>query len=225
MTKSLIVLIEDEPAIADTLVYALESDGFEVEWFCTGHDFLNNLSRFSFSAVILDVGLPDISGFELCRRLRKITDVPLIFLTARGDEIDRVAGLEMGADDYVVKPFSPREVVARVRVILRRSAVPASSVSAQSLSIDEAAANISLQGQYLDCSRYEYCLLKYLFEHPNQVLSREQLLLAVWDHPEHVTDRTVDTHIKQLRAKIKKIDADHDWIQTRRGMGYVFVPR
>ena len=121
MQKRVIWLVEDEASIADTLIYALQTDGFEVEWFMLGQQLLTRLEQTRPDFLILDVGLPDISGFELCKQVRALTDIPLMFLTARSEEIDRLIGLEIGADDYVAKPFSPREVCARVRVILRRS--------------------------------------------------------------------------------------------------------
>lgn len=221
--KKRVVIIEDEPGIADSLIYALETDGFEPEWQATGQAGLDAIRSAPPAAVVLDVGLPDINGFELCRQLRKESDVPVLFLTARGDEIDRVAGLELGGDDYIVKPFSPREVAARIRVILRR--MPAENTAPTVvIEVDSAAQQILYFGQALALSRYEFRLLEWLVTHPNRLYSREQLLQQIWDHPEHVTDRTVDTHIKQLRAKLKAINAKLDPIQTRRGMGYVFNP-
>ncbi|MFK8772954.1 MULTISPECIES: beta-lactam response regulator transcription factor BlrA [Aeromonas] len=161
MQKRLIWLVEDEASIADTLIYALQTDGFEVEWFPLGQPLLTRLEQTRPDFLILDVGLPDISGFELCKRVRALTDIPLMFLTARSEEIDRLIGLEIGADDYVAKPFSPREVCARVRVILRRSQ-PAPSQPIQPLALDEERARICFLGQPLTLTRYEYLLLKTL---------------------------------------------------------------
>lgn len=218
-----VVIIEDEPGIADSLIYALETDGFTPDWQATGQAGLESVRQNPPAAVILDVGLPDINGFELCRQLRKESDVPVLFLTARGDEIDRVAGLEIGGDDYIVKPFSPREVAARIRVILRRMPSVDSNDSA-GITLDTAAQQIVYFGQPLALSRYEFRLLEWFATHPNRLYSREQLLQQIWDHPEHVTDRTVDTHIKQLRSKLKAVNSELDPIQTRRGMGYVYNP-
>lgn len=223
MSSHTVWLVEDDAAIAETLIYSLETDGFAVRWFERGVPLLTAVSTETPDFVILDVGLPDIGGFELCRRLRQISNVPLLFLTARSDEIDRLLGLEIGADDYVAKPFSPREVSARVRTILRRArpaaAVPAATASSL-FQLDEARACIQYQSQRLTLTRYEYLLLKWLLLHPGHVFSRQQLLDHVWQDGGESLDRTVDTHIKTLRAKLKAIDGDANPIQTHRGLGY-----
>ncbi|MDX7856403.1 beta-lactam response regulator transcription factor BlrA [Aeromonas caviae] len=219
MQKRLIWLVEDEASIADTLLYALQTDGFEVEWFPLGQPLLARLEQTRPDFLILDVGLPDISGFELCKRVRALTDIPLMFLTARSEEIDRLIGLEIGADDYVAKPFSPREVCARVRVILRRSQ-PAPSQPIQPLALDEERARICFLGQPLTLTRYEYLLLKTLMLAPGRVYSRQQLMDLVWQDAEESLDRTVDTHIKTLRAKLRERDPDVNLILTHRGLGY-----
>ncbi|MFO1352660.1 MAG: two-component system response regulator CreB, partial [Gammaproteobacteria bacterium] len=175
--------------------------------------------------IVLDVGLPDTQGFELFRGLRQITQAPVIFLTARGGEIDRVVGLEIGADDYITKPFSPRELTARVRAVLRRAqhrtdpAAPRAE-SSMPFSLDEAAYEIRYFGQLLELSRYEYRLLKILIAHPRRVYSREMLLELAWDDPEESFDRTVDTHIKTLRAKLRAVRDDLNPIKTHRSLGY-----
>ncbi len=219
MQKRLIWLVEDETSIADTLIYALQTDGFEVEWFPLGQPLLARLEQTQPDFLILDVGLPDISGFELCKQVRTLTDTPLMFLTARSEEIDRLIGLEIGADDYVAKPFSPREVCARVRVILRRSQ-PAPSQPIQPLALDEERARICFLGQPLTLTRYEYLLLKTLMLAPGRVYSRQQLMDLVWQDAEESLDRTVDTHIKTLRAKLRERDPDANLILTHRGLGY-----
>jgi two-component system catabolic regulation response regulator CreB len=226
-----ILLIEDEPAIADTLVYALATEGFEPDWQLTGREGLQVIRHNPPALVLLDIGLPDINGFELFKTLRGFSAVPVIFLTARSGEIDRVVGLELGADDYVSKPFSPRELTARVKAVLRRSAPatdnrPAatdnrSAAAAQPLfTVDEQRFEISYGGSVLDLSRYEYRLLRLLIHNPQRVYSREQLLLHVWDNPEHSMDRTVDSHIKTLRAKLRAVRPDSDPVKTHRGIGY-----
>ena len=217
-----VLLIEDEPAIADTLSYALESDGFECIKAETGHGGLARLSEAGFNLVLLDVGLPDINGFELCKQIRKSSKIPIIFLTARSSEIDRVVGLEIGADDYVVKPFSPREVTARVRAVLRRFQPDRaeSQTAPEGFQVDEARCHIEFQGEILQTSRYEYRILKILIERPGWVFSRDKLMAMAWDAPESSMDRTVDAHIKSIRAKIRAIDAAADPIQTHRGLGY-----
>jgi len=215
-----VLLIEDESAIADAVVYALETEGFEAVWCNTGADGLHKSEAVQFDLVILDIGLPDASGFDIYRQLQQLGPIPVIFLTARSGEIDRVAGLEMGADDYVVKPFSPRELTARVRAVLRRlnQATPPSPTTA--FLVDEERMRISYLGHELDLSRYEYRLLKTLVDAPGRVFSRAHLLQCVWDHPEHSLERTVDTHIKTLRAKLRAVQPDQDPIKTRRGLGY-----
>jgi two-component system, OmpR family, catabolic regulation response regulator CreB len=219
MQKKVIWLVEDEASIADTLIYALQTDGFEVEWFPLGQSLLTRLQQTRPDFLILDVGLPDISGFELCKQVRAHCDTPLMFLTARSEEIDRLIGLEIGADDYVAKPFSPREVCARVRVILRRSQ-PTLPQPSQLLALDEERARISFHGQPLALTRYEYLLLKTLMQAPGRVYSRQQLMDLVWSGAEESLDRTVDTHIKTIRAKLRERDPDANLILTHRGLGY-----
>lgn len=220
-----ILIVEDEPAIADTLVYTLEGDGFEVSWRNRGADGLAQLRQGGIDLVILDVGLPDISGFEVCRQLRKFSELPVIFLTARGEEIDRIVGLEIGADDYVVKPFSPREVTARVRTILKRSKPAATSstieTSADALfEVDKSRLKISFRNQPLQLTPHEFRLLAHLLQQPGLVFSREQLLQALGVAADAGYDRVIDGHIKSLRAKLRSIDASLDPIQTHRGFGY-----
>lgn len=221
-----ILLVEDEPAIADTLVYALANAGFEPVHVALAGAAIARLRSEAFSLAIFDVGLPDGDGFELCRELRRFSDLPVIFLTARGDEIDRIVGLEIGADDYVTKPFSPREVVTRVRVILRRQSPAAfaesrsSGYDAMPFELDGDGGRIRYRGRLLELTRYEFLLLKLLIEHPERIFSREQLLERVWRDPAEVFDRTVDTHIKTLRAKLRTVDPACDPIRTHRGLGY-----
>jgi len=224
--KTSILLIEDEPAIAENIRYALETEGFQVEWRPNGKDVFSLLEKKIFNFMILDVGLPDLNGFELCREIRKKHEIPILFLTARAEEVDRVVGLEIGADDYMTKPFSPRELTARVRAILRRSAAPKApaptpaSKSKAPFSIDGERYQIRFHGEVLPLSRTEFRILKVLLERPGRVLSRDQLMDLAWDAPESSLDRTVDAHIKTLRAKLKKVKPDDEPIQTHRGLGY-----
>jgi len=219
--KPKILIVEDEPAIADTIQYALETDGFETHCLSSGLPVISLLDRQRIDLIILDIGLPDISGLELCKEIRKTHSLPVIFLTARSDEIDRVVGLEIGADDYVVKPFSPRELTARVRAVLRRSQQPLSKPAKnKAFEIDEAKRQISYLGTAMELSRYEYNLLKILIHRPGHVYSREQLMELAWDEPEASMDRTVDAHIKNIRAKLKTINPEIDPIITHRGIGY-----
>ncbi|MCX6878787.1 MAG: two-component system response regulator CreB [Verrucomicrobia bacterium] len=231
-----VLLVEDEPAIADTLVYALSTECFEVTHVLTGADALAAFAGELHDFVILDIGLPDMTGIDVCRRLREMSAVPVLFLTARDGEVDRILGLELGGDDYVTKPFSPREIVARVRAILRRtqaarvgtseaataSAPPAASTSQGVFHHDAAAMRIHCHGRRLDLTAHEYKLLLVLLEKPGRVFTRDQLLDHAWEDPGAVTDRTIDAHIKSIRAKMR---ASHpgaeDHIQTRRGLGYL----
>ncbi len=221
-----ILLIEDEPSIAETITYKLSTEGFECIWCTTGAEGLAELNRTSVDLIVLDVGLPDCSGFELCKSILKSHEVPIIFLTARAEEIDRVVGLEIGADDYLVKPFSPRELAARVKVVLRRTekkqvaAPSARSVAAKPFAVDEDRCTIAYHGEELKLSRYEYRILTVLIGRPGWVFSREKLMDMVWDAPESSMDRTVDAHIKALRSKLRAVREDEEAIRTHRGMGY-----
>ncbi|MBG0846380.1 two-component system response regulator CreB [Pseudomonas chengduensis] len=221
-----ILIVEDEAAIADTLVYALQAEGFVTHWSSLGGEALTLLENGTFDLAILDVGLPDISGFELCKRLRRFSELPVIFLTARSEEIDRVVGLEIGADDYVVKPFSPREVAARVKAILKRVApreAPAASAPS-TFQIDDAAFRIHYHGQALSLTRHEFRLLRTLLGQPRRVYSREQLLDALGVASEAGYERNIDSHIKSVRAKLRAIAPSEEPIQTHRGLGYSFEP-
>jgi two-component system catabolic regulation response regulator CreB len=230
--KPRILIVEDEPGIADTLQYALRTDGFDPVWCATGEEALAQVQAQPPSLVILDVGLPDMNGFEVFKRLRAQADVPVVFLTARSDEIDRVVGLELGADDYVAKPFSPRELVARVRSILRRASKPAAAPAATPvpapapvlpLTVDEGKRQIRFYGVLLELSRYEFGLLKTLAARPGHVFSRDALLERVWDDATESLDRTVDAHVKTVRAKMKLVAPQLDPIRTHRGSGYALA--
>ncbi len=216
---STILLVEDEPAIAETVTYALHADGFAAEHVLLGGQVLPRLARGGIDLVILDVGLPDCSGFDVCRKLREISAVPVIFLTARSDETDRVLGLELGADDYIAKPFSPRELVARVRARLRRHEIDSAQRKGR-FEIDTTAQRIRYAGRWLDLTRYEHALLAELLRRPGAILSRAQLLDRVWADALESGERTVDTHVKTLRAKLRQLDPAHDPIRTYRGLGY-----
>jgi two-component system catabolic regulation response regulator CreB len=223
VSTTAILVVEDEPAIADTVVYALATDGFAARWASTGEAALAAATDSRFALAIVDIGLPDINGFELFRRLQDVQPaLPVIFLTARSGEIDRVVGLELGADDYVPKPFSPRELVARVRTVLRRAQRPAAPALASPapFDVDDERKQIRYRGTALDLSRIEYRLLKVLVERPGRVFSRDELMQRAWDDPAASFDRTVDAHIKTLRAKLRAVAPGEDPIVTHRGMGY-----
>lgn len=219
-----VLVVEDEQAIADTIVYALRTDGFEPVWKTTGSEALAVLRRQPVALVVLDIGLPDMSGFDVCRELQKLGALPVIFLTARSGEVDRIVGLELGADDYLAKPFSPRELTARVRAILRRAngrgAGSAPGAAARAWAHDEARCRITFQGKPLELTRNEYRLLAALLASPGRVFSRDQLMDAAWDDPGAATDRTVDAHVKLLRAKLRAAAPEADPIVTHRGLGY-----
>jgi two-component system catabolic regulation response regulator CreB len=228
-----VLVVEDEPSIAENVDYSLSSEGFEVTLAGTGEEALDLLDSLDPDFVVLDVGLPGISGFDVCREIRRRSTVPVLFLTAREDEIDRVVGLELGADDYVVKPFSPRELAARVRAILRRSSGSNSDaegtkdsenspviVTAGLLAIDPDRRRATWEGRTINLARYEFGLIQVFAAHPGRVYSRDQLMDLVWDEPEASLDRTVDAHIKSLRAKLREAGAEEDLIVTHRGVGY-----
>lgn len=219
-----ILVVEDEAAIAETIVYALQTEGFVPIWKTTGRDALAAIAEQAVALVVLDVGLPDMSGFDVCRELQRTGRVPVIFLTARSSEVDRIVGLELGADDYVAKPFSPRELTARVRAVLRRAGEnPVSSAAAPAAGIwqhDAARCRISYRGRPLDLTRNEYRLLSALIASPGRVFNRDQLMTAAWDDPGASLDRTVDAHIKTLRAKLREGAPGADPIMTHRGLGY-----
>ncbi|KAB7770199.1 two-component system response regulator CreB [Xanthomonas maliensis] len=218
-----VLLVEDEPAIAETVLYALRSAGYLPTHCVLGREALAQLRTEPVDLVVLDVGLPDLSGLEVCRSLRSFSEVPVIFLTARNEEIDRVLGLEVGADDYMAKPFSPRELLARIRARLRRSAVAAPASGWQDIgafAIDREGHRIRYGDALLPLTRYEYALLAALLQRPGAILSRAQLMDRGWDASADSADRTVDTHVKTLRAKLRQAGAAADPIRTHRGLGY-----
>lgn len=227
-----VLLVEDDKAVADTIVYALSTDGFAVHWASTGEAAREALRAGGIAIVVLDVGLPDVNGFDLCRELRREYSLPILFLTARGEETDRVVGLEIGADDYVTKPFSPRELSARVRAILRRAGAHngAKQTAAERQGtlpfvVDAARRVVRYFDAPLDLTRTEYELLVALVRSPGRVFTREQLLQMIWSDPGASTDRSVDSHIKALRAKLRAVRPGLDAIVTHRGEGYALSER
>jgi two-component system catabolic regulation response regulator CreB len=222
-----ILLVEDDLAIAENVVLALDREGLACRHVALAREALALLRTGGLDLAILDVGLPDGNGFDLCRSVRGFSDVPVIFLTARSDEIDRVVGLEIGADDYVPKPFSPRELAARVKSILRRSRrasdpPPPPAARPRLIEVDEERACISCCGAPLELSRAEYLMLKTLAARPERVFSRAELMDAA-GLAEASLERCVDTHIKALRAKLALHAPDWEPIRTHRGLGYSLI--
>jgi two-component system catabolic regulation response regulator CreB len=219
--RQTILVVEDEASIAETITYALRTEGFLPVWKTSGREALAVLQQRTVGLVVLDVGLPDMSGFDVCREMQKHGAPPVIFLTARSSEVDRIVGLELGADDYLAKPFSPRELTARIRAILRRSPAPTAPVPmATGWAHDAGRCRISYQGKVLELTRNEYRLLAALLAAPGRVFNRDQLMAAAWDDPGAALDRTVDAHIKLLRSKLRGAVPEADPIVTHRGLGY-----
>ncbi len=226
----MILVVEDEPSIREIVSLYLRRAGFQVKVAADGEAALASLGRETPELVILDLMLPKVDGLEVTRRIRAQGDTPLIMLTAKRDETDRIAGLEMGADDYVVKPFSPQELVSRVRAVLRRSqgqTVPPPSDPALELdwlSIDPSARSVLARGQPVSLTAREFDLLWQLARHPRQVFSRRQLLEVVWGVEDYIDPSTVTVHVRRLREKIEESPSAPRHIQTVWGVGYRFEP-
>jgi len=225
---TLILLVDDEPLITDSLTYSLQREGFEVEAVANGLSAIEAAERVNPDLIVLDLMLPDISGFEVCRRLRTTTSTPVIMLTARGEEIDRVLGLEVGADDYLAKPFSFRELLARIQATLRRVALDRQSSEAQpmslrQLSLDPIARRVFKDEKELQLSAREFDLLEILMKNAGRAMSRDDLLKLVWGDEWVGDSRTLDVHIRWLRLKIEDDPASPKYIQTVRGYGYRFA--
>jgi DNA-binding response OmpR family regulator len=226
--RDLVLVVDDEPPIADLLRTYLTRDGYAVETCGDGRTALDVIARRRPAAVILDVGLPGMDGTQVCRRLREAGDwTPVLFVTARDDEVDRVLGLELGADDYVTKPFSPREVVARLRAVLRRQAPPAPAVPASAaelvagrVRLDPDTRRATSDGVPVALTTTEFDLLAHLMARPGRVCPREELLAEVWGYPPGTATRTVDVHVAQLRAKL----GDAVELRNVRGVGYSVEP-
>jgi DNA-binding response OmpR family regulator len=223
-----ILLVDDEPLIVDSLSYSLEREGFEVKSAMDGTRALEYAEKFDPDLIVLDLLLPDISGFEVCRRLREKSSTPVIMLTALGEEIDRVQGLEVGADDYLAKPFSFRELLARIRATIRRveldkQAQQAQPVSLKNLSLDPVARRVYKHKNELQLSAREFDLLAALMTNAGRAMSREELLQLVWGDEWIGDPRTLDVHVRWLRLKVEDDPAVPNYIQTVRGYGYRFA--
>ncbi len=220
-----IVIIEDESAIAENLIHVLEIEGYQVHWFATAGEGLNFLQQNNADLLVLDVGLPDANGFEVCKTIRETSNIPIIFLTARNDEIDRVVGLEIGADDYVTKPFSPREMAARIKLRIKSyQATHQEPLTHQSVKLHgfkEENFDYSINGQLLGLTAVEFKILNKLLNSSSQVLSREQLMVAADMAQDAVYERNIDSHIKAIRNKLKPF-AMANRICTKRSFGYYY---
>jgi len=223
-----ILVVDDEADLVDLISYNLKKEGFSVDSALDGETALTKIRKGKYDLVVLDLMLPGIQGIELCRILRndpKTESLPVIMLTAKGEEVDKILGLEMGADDYVTKPFSPRELLARVKAVLRRSMekpAPGKILKAGELVIDKERYTVSVRGKSIKLSATEFKLLLFLAERKGKVFNREQLLDAVWSDEAFVEPRTVDVHIRRLRAHIEEDPAHPRYIKTLRGIGYFF---
>ena len=218
-----ILIVEDEPSIADNIRMALDLEGFQHLWASTLAQADEYLAENTINLIILDIGLPDGNGFDFCRKLRATQNIPVIMLTARSDEVDRIVGLEIGADDYVTKPFSPRELSARIKSVLRRTQnsfeIESPKQAEGKLKVDSNTFSASYEDQKLSLSAHEFHLIEALASQPGRVFSRRQLLERAWQDPNSAMERTVDAHVKSLRAKLKKT-IGKDLIITHRGFGY-----
>ena len=227
MSDTRILVVDDEPELRGMLRKYLVNNGFDVDAVATGSEATTYLKATVPDLVILDVGLPDIDGFEVLRKMRAASDVPVIMLTARADEVDRVVGLSVGADDYVTKPFSPRELVARINAVLRRGRVTETSATEvldyTGLRIDTGSREVLAGGRSVEMSALEFNLLTALAENPNRVMTRQQLLDRVWGWDHYGVDRVVDVHIGNIRNAIGDDVAAPRFIATVRGAGYKFI--
>jgi DNA-binding response OmpR family regulator len=226
-----VIVIEDEKDIVDLLDYTLRKEGFDVKGFSRGKEGIEALRRGPVDLAVIDIMLPDVSGLDICKLLRaddNLHRLPVIFLTAKGEEIDRILGLEIGADDYMVKPFSPRELVARIKAVLRRQERSEEEsggvdvIEVAGLRLDPRTQEAIIRGQAIELSSLEFKLLHFLASHPRRIFPRESLLDRVWGRDRFVTPRTVDVHIRRLREKIESEPERPQYLQTVRGSGYRF---
>ena len=224
-----IVVIEDEKDIVDLVTYALRKEGFDVKSCTRGQEGLDLIRRGPADLAIVDIMLPDLDGLEVCKRVRadeNLRSLPVIFLTARSEEVDRVLGLEIGGDDYVVKPFSPRELVARIKAVLRRRERGEEHwevIEVRDLRLDPSTQEVIVRGRSVELSTLEFRLLHFMASHPRRIFARENLLDQVWGRDRFVTPRTVDVHIRRLREKIEAQPDKPQYLQTVRGSGYRFT--
>ena len=219
-----ILIIEDDKTIAENIAFALEKDSFSWAWHDNGYDSLDYLDSNQVDLVLLDVGLPDISGFDVLRKIRSKSNVPVVIISARDDEADQVLGLEgLGANAYITKPFSPRVIVAHVRAQLRNFRSNSEPKSESKFGINEAMQRMLFHNQELTLTPAEYKILSHLVKNPNRVHSREYLLKVIWDRPHGSDVKTINTHIKSIRKRLNEIDSSCEHIETIRGIGYSLI--
>jgi DNA-binding response OmpR family regulator len=229
--SSTILLVDDEDSVQKLLAYPLEREGFRVLQARDGEEALERFASEHVDLVVLDLMLPKLDGLEVCKRLRAESEVPIIMLTARDDELDKVVGLELGADDYITKPFSIREFRSRVRALLRRAAVrrstgaPEDVIGAQGLEIDLARRSVEVRGRPVQLTYVEFELLRTMAAHPGRVYSRRMLLESLWGAADFREPRTIDVHVRHLREKLEQDPAEPEYILTVRGVGYRFRDR
>jgi DNA-binding response OmpR family regulator len=229
--SSTILLVDDEDSVQKLLAYPLERDGFRVLQARDGEEALARFADEHVDLVVLDLMLPKLDGLEVCKRLRAESEVPIIMLTARDDELDKVLGLELGADDYITKPFSIREFRSRVRALLRRASVMRANggqrdlISANGLTIDTGRRTVQIEGRLVQLTYVEFELLRTLASHPGRVYSRRMLLEALWGGADYREPRTIDVHVRHLREKLEPDPAEPEYILTVRGVGYRFRDR
>ncbi|ADL41442.1 two component transcriptional regulator, winged helix family [Caldicellulosiruptor obsidiansis OB47] len=228
MSKAHILVVDDEKPIVDIIKFNLEKEGYKVTTSYDGEDALNRIKSGNFDMVLLDVMLPKIDGFSVCKKVREFSDVPIIMITAKADEVDKVLGLELGADDYITKPFGIRELIARIRANLRRTAQSSAQdgkvLKAGALTLNPETFEVKKNGKIIELTVREYELLKFLMSQKGQVFSREELLEKVWDYEYYGDVRTVDVTVRRLREKIEDNPSEPTFILTKRGIGYYFNP-
>lgn len=224
-----ILVVDDETAISDIIKFNFEKEGYVIDTSNNGKSAIALVEKNNYDLILLDIMMPKLNGFETLREIRKSSDVPVIMLTAREDEVDKVLGLELGADDYVVKPFSMRELIARVKAVLRRFDVHEKKeedvkiLNAMDLEIDLNKYQVSRNGEIIELTLREFELLKFLASHPGKVFSREELLQEVWEYEYYGDIRTVDVTVRRLREKIEDENKSFKYIKTKRGVGYLFA--
>ncbi|MFK7856145.1 MAG: response regulator [Granulosicoccus sp.] len=217
-----IAIVEDESKLANVLQDYLQSDGFQTVIFSDGQLALDSLQQNLPDLLLLDLMLPGLDGMSICKELRRISDVPIIMLTARIEEIDRLLGLEIGADDYICKPYSPREVVARVKAVLRRTSKTEQPISDRQFELNENSANVTIKGQSCALTAVELKLLEVLSNKPGQIFNRAQLMGRIYPDNRIVSDRTIDSHVKKLRQKLESLDNTTQYVHSVYGIGYKF---